>query len=165
MDMHNALTFERTSDFDLVRSIMTHPRVYPHITDDGCPPVEEFHPSEDRMLWYILVRNAGKPVGLWLFVPTNAVCWEVHTCLLPEAWGDVGREAAKRMAEWIWQYTACRRIITNVPECNRLALRFAKAAGMLEFGRNEASFLKNGRLHAQIMLGLTKEEVNECPQQ
>lgn len=157
------LTFERTRDFDLVRKIMTHPRVYPHITDDGCPPVEEFHPAEDRGLWYILVRNAGEPVGLWLFVPQNAVCWEVHTCLLPVAWGETGKEAAKRMAEWIWQYTTCRRIVTNVPECNRLALRFAKAAGMVEYGRNEKSFLKDGKLWGQIMLGLTKEA--ECQQQ
>lgn len=149
------MTFERTKDYALIRKIMTHHRVYPHITDDGCPPVEKFHPGESDDLWYILVTD-DEPLGLWLFVPQNAVCWEVHTCMLPVAWGERAAAAAKEMAEWIWKNTPCRRIITNVPECNRLALKFAKAAGMVEFGRNEKSFLKNGKLWGQIMLGLTK---------
>lgn len=160
------MTFERTQDYDLIRRIMSHPRVYPHITDDGCSPVEEFHPVESPEIWYVLVRSEnghtlsfGDVVGMWVFVPQNAVCWEVHTCMLPAAYGEAAAIAAKQMAEWIWSYTPCRRIITNVPVNNRLALRFAKAAGMVEFGRNERSFLKNGALVDQIMLGLTKEEV------
>lgn len=159
------MTFERSRDFDLIRKIMTHPRVYPHITDDGSPPVEEFHPIESSDLWYVVVRNGDTVLGLWVFVPQNGVCWEVHTCLLPVAYGELGQQAAKEMAAWVWKYTPCRRIITNVPEFNRLARRFAVAAGMVEFGRNEKSFLKDGKLYGQIMLGLSKEEVNECPQQ
>lgn len=167
------MTFERTRDYDLIRRIMAHPRVYPHITDDGCPPVEEFHPIENPDVWYVLVRSDSGPrslgfsdaIGMWVFVPQNHICWEVHTCLLPVAYGELGAAAAKQMATWVFTNTRCRRIVTNVPECNRLALRFAKRAGMVEFGRNEKSFLKGGVLFDQIMLGLTKEEVKECPQQ
>lgn len=159
------MTFERTQDYSLIRRIMAHPRVYPHITDDACPPVEEFHPVESPEIWYVVVRAGEQLLGMWCFFPQNHVTWEVHTCLLPAAYGEIGREAAKRMASWIWQNTPCRRIITNVPAFNRLALKFAKAAGMVEFGRNERSFLKNGELHDQIMLGLSKEEVNQCQQQ
>jgi hypothetical protein len=43
-----------------------------------------------------------------------------------------------------------------VPAHNRLALAFAEAAGMKVYGRNHASFLKNGELLDQICLGLSK---------
>lgn len=167
------MTFERTRDYDLIRRIMAHPQVYPHITDDGCPPVEEFHPVESPEIWYVIVRSDSGPrslafgnaIGMWVFFPQNHVCWEVHTCLLPVGRGETGRAAARQMAAWIWSNTPCRRIITNVPVFNRLALAFAKRAGMVEFGRNERSFLKGGELHDQIMLGLSKPEEVTCQQQ
>jgi hypothetical protein len=58
--------------------------------------------------------------------------------------------------EWIWAHTPCRRIVTNVPEDNRLAYQFALAGGMEVYGRNEASVLKRGRLVDQICLGISR---------
>ena len=95
--------------------------------------------------------------------PHNAICWEIHTCLLPNAWGERGRRAARLLPEWIWQHTPCRRIITNVPDNNRLALRFALAAGMTEIGVNAASFLKNGKLRDQTLLGISPQSRPEAP--
>ncbi len=153
--------FERTSDLALIRAIMRQPSVYRGLTDDFCPPAEQFEPLEHPMFWYVLAWEGDELLGLWLFVPQNGVCWEVHTCLLPLAWGDRGRQAAREMAAWIWAHTVCRRIVTAVPEYNRLALQFARAAGMSEYGSNPASFQKHGKLHDQILLGLSRpEEVN-----
>jgi RimJ/RimL family protein N-acetyltransferase len=107
----------------------------------------------------VLAWDNGKELlGLWMFHPQNAVCWEVHTCLLPNAWGERAHIAARALPEWIWQHTPCRRIVTHVPENNRLALRFALKAGMTIFGCNKASYLKHGRLCDQLCLGLSKPE-------
>jgi RimJ/RimL family protein N-acetyltransferase len=62
------------------------------------------------------------------------------------------------MSSWLWAHTSCRRLITNVPARNRLALRFAEAAGMERFGVNHASLLKDGKLQDQILLGLSRPE-------
>lgn len=137
---------------------MTHPNIYPHITDDGCPPVEQFEPVISPAIWYVEARDNDVLLGLWAFVPQNAVCWEVHTCLLPHAWGDTAAIAAKELASWIWENTDCRRIVTTVPAYNRLAYRFARKAGMTEYGRNPKSFLKNGKLYDQLLLGLSRLE-------
>jgi RimJ/RimL family protein N-acetyltransferase len=103
------------------------------------------------------VYDGGELLGLWMFTPQNAVCWEIHTCLLPCAWGRRAGEAARRMAEWVWANTPCRRLVTAIPAYNRLALRFAEAAGMRRWGLNERSFLKHGELQDQILLGLSPE--------
>ena len=153
--MSSSITLRRTDDYELIRGVMTHPAVYPHISDDGCPPVEEFRPSESESLWYVVAEDAGELLGLWLLVPLNSICWEIHTCLLPCAYGPRGQAAAKEMAAWIWANTPCRRLVTTVPKPNQLALRFAVRAGMQEYGRNPASFLKNGVLHDQVLLGMS----------
>jgi RimJ/RimL family protein N-acetyltransferase len=136
---------------------MTDPAVWPWIGDDFSPAREDFRPIEHPGIWYVIVRDQAELLGLWMFVPQNAVCWEVHTCLLPSHGVKRGRQAAREMARWIWQNTPCRRIVTNVPRFNRAALLFARAAGMQEFGVNPRSYQKGGELHDQVLLGLSPD--------
>ncbi len=153
----SAFTFAPTEDRDLIRMVVTHPAVYKHVSDDFSPPPEEYEPHPGMQ--YVSVWDKGELLGMWIFQPHNAVCYEVHTCLLPCAWGERGQRAAREMAHWIFAHTPCKRIITNVPVSNRLALRFARAAGMTEFGVNKRSIAKGGQLEDQILLGLSPEEV------
>jgi RimJ/RimL family protein N-acetyltransferase len=158
------LSFERTHDMDLVKRIMSHRKVYPHVSDDGCPAREEFVPIAHPAIWYVSVLDDGGVIGLFVFSPQNTVCWEVHTCLLPTAWGGRATEAARGVIEWIWANTPCRRIVTTVPANNRLALHLAERAGLEQFGVNAESWLKKGKLHGQILLGISREKTQQCQQ-
>lgn len=148
---------ERTFDYELIKHIATHPKIYPHIADDGSPSAEEFEPIRDEHIWYVLVKAGTRPVGVFTYVPQNFVCYEVHTCLLPEIWGTYSLQAAKMSIQWIFENTPCRRIVTNVPDYNRIALRFARQSGLREFGVNPKSYLHDGSLWDQHMLGIGKE--------
>lgn len=150
------MDFERTTDYELIKQIVTHPKVYPYVSDDYSPAPKEWRPIESEAIWYVLVKDGEELLGLWTLIPQNAVCWEIHTTLLPNAWGDKGKQAARELADWVWQNTSCLRVITNVPEYNRLALKFAKEAGLETFGLNCKSYMKTGILHDQIMLGVSK---------
>lgn len=152
--------FERSTDYALICQVLTHEKIWPHISDDGSPAREDYRPVEHEAIWYVIVRDQDEVLGLWTFVPQNAVCWEVHTALLPAAWGERGQNAARLLPEWIWENTPCRRIVTNVPETNRLALHFAAKAGMKVYGVNPQSWMKNGALCDQICLGLSAPEVS-----
>jgi RimJ/RimL family protein N-acetyltransferase len=114
------------------------------------------------IIWLEVVGDEG--LGMYLIHPHNCVTYEIHTCLLPTAWGDKAKQAAKLVLNWIFQNTPCMKVITHVPETNALALRYAKRAGMVVEGNNRKSFLKNGQLLDQIQLGITKEE-HICQQQ
>ena len=145
---------------------MTHPKVWPYITDDDAPPVAEFAPIVHHHVIYLLCRDGAKLLGLWMFTRQNAVTVEVHTCLLPGHGFTRAREAARGAAEWIWEHCpAVQRIITNVPRFNRLALKFALDVGMDRYGTNPKSFLKDGILQDQTLLGLSRPEETECQQQ
>jgi RimJ/RimL family protein N-acetyltransferase len=155
-----AITFEPTHDLALIRSIFVHPRVWPYISDDGSPAVENFQPIDHAGVLYLLAFDGETLLGLWMFVQQNAVTVEVHTALLPGHGYRRGREAARGAAEWIWAHTKCQRIFTNVPACNRIARKFAEAAGMTEFGTNFKSYLKNKVLQDQTLLGISRPKEN-----
>lgn len=150
------MTFERTHDAALIRRVLTDPSVYGKISDDGCPPPSEFEVKDTQAACYVSVYEADELLGLFLLVPQNAVCWEIHTCLLPSAYGSLARRAAEGILDWTWTNTPCQRIVTNVPAYNRLALRFAEGAGLTQFGLNPCSYLKGGELFDQILLGISR---------
>lgn len=150
------MIFERTRDYARIRAIATHEKLWPHVSDDFSGPREEWRPVEDEALCYVLAREGEETLGFFLLVPQNGVCWDIHTCLLPEAWGARAREAARGIVAWTFAETPCQRLVTSVPGHNRLALRFAQRAGMTEYGRNPKSYLKGGILQDQILLGLSR---------
>lgn len=150
------ITVERTFDYDLIRSFMVHPRVYPHITDDGCGPAEDFRPHESELIYYALVRIDGEPAGVFMFVTENSVSCQVHTCMGPRAWG-VSAEAAKEAAKWVFSTTPFVRINTQVPVYNKLAERLSIKAGMTQYGLCPKAFKKNGQLWDIALYGMSKE--------
>lgn len=152
------MTFVRTYNYELARTIMTHSaRIYRAISDDCSPSIEHFKPFEHESLWYVLViSDGGELLGLFLFVPQNAICFSVHTCLLPKAWGPLAKQAGRGVAEWMWENSICHRIVTEVPENNKLALQYAQDCGMTIYGRNPQSILKGGKLMSQVLLGISR---------
>ena len=150
-------TFERTRDFGLIKSIATHPRVYPAISDDYSPAPEDWKPFIEEAVQYILAKYDDELLGMWVLIPENRVNWKVHTCLLPAGYGSRGAEAARVGIEWVFANSPCLRISTEVPEYNQLALRFSMNAGMKIFGFNPGSYMKNGILQGQILLGVSKK--------
>lgn len=155
------MKIERTHDMELVKSIMSHPAIFPHIHDDS---VTECAPIDHEGLFWMLVSD-GEPAGVFLVHAHNSACFEMHTCLLPRIWGKDAAHAAQLLLAWAFNDTQCQKMITAVPSYNRAAIRFAKAGGMTQEGVNRASFLRNGELIDQIMLGITKQEWISCQQQ
>lgn len=148
------MKIERTHDMDLVYSIMANESIWPHIHDDF---VKEPNPVDHDQLYWMLISD-DHPAGVFLVHAVNSVCYQMHTCLLPRIWGDGAAQAAKLLGDWVFNEMNCMKLITAVPAYNRAAFRFAKAGGMTQEGINRASFMRNGKLIDQIMLGVTKEE-------
>ena len=150
------MIYQRTFDYALIRSILTLPCFYKFITDDFSVPVEQFQPAEHESIWYVLAFEGDELRGLFAFEPENTICWKIHVCLLPRCWGAKGREALQGVFEWIWENTPCLRIVGHVPSYNRLALKLALECGMILYGLNYKSIMKYGKLHDQVLVGISK---------
>jgi len=145
----------RTHDMELVRRVVMHPAIWPHVHEDGTD--ESWQPEDSDAMHWMAIRDP-EVLGVFLVHQRGAACFEMHTCIFPEAWGEKAKIAARKLLEWAFTETGCQKMITSVPAYNRAALRFAKAGGMQQEGINRASYLHAGQMIDQIMLGITKEE-------
>ena len=148
------ISLSRTNDMELIKNILLHPKIYPHIHDDGttgCDPA--YHPD----IYWMLVTDED-PVGAFMIHPSTSTCFEIHTCLMPVIWGKKAKIAASLVLDWAFDTLCCSKLITRVPAYNMAALRFAKSAGFQIEGINRESYMHCGKLEDQIMLGITKGE-------
>lgn len=152
--------FRRTRNEKLIRSIATHPEVWPMMADDLVSDPANWNPVLHEGIWYVLCfgnkENKEEDLrGMFVFFPENSVCWQVHVCMLPHAWGSSAR-ALREAFQWLWAATKCVRITGSVPVWNAPAIHCALRAGMKPFGVNQYSSLKNAQLHHQLLLGISK---------
>lgn len=150
------MTFERSTDYALIRSILTHPKVWDRITDDYAPVMEVWEPPQGEGRMYVVARDGEEVLGLWMFDAHSVIVLECHTCLLPSCGHKRAIQAAKEMAQWIWENTACVRLVTGVPEYNTVASNFALAAGMTPYGNNFKSVQKGEILWDQHLFGMSR---------
>lgn len=155
------MKIERTHDMVLVASIMAHPAIFKHIAEDG---IDAPDPIDHPGLYWLLVTSGDVPAGAFLLHATGSICYEMHTMILPQFHGEPARAAAQALLHWVFTELDCWKLVTRVPVYNRAARRFALANGMREEGVNRASYLKDGQLIDQILLGITKEEWAKCQQ-
>ncbi len=158
---HGDFRFFRTVDADVIRSILTNPKIYRAMAEQNTAPVAEFVPPIVDAIWYILAFDGNELLGCYILIPENSACWSIHLGLLPLASWVRGRPVAAMLAvfDWIWRETPCMRIIGKVPVFNSLALRLAVKAGMIMYGRNVLSFPKSGKLWDEVLLGISRPGV------
>lgn len=152
-NMPDQVRIRRTWDMALVRRVLEHPAIRRATADDTVTSA-----AKPIVLPGLIWLNVGGGRGIYALFQHNGILFEVHTALLPELWGAPARRAARALLRYVFQETACQKLITHVPVFNRLALRYALEAGMQREGINRASFLRDGQAHDQILLGMTKKE-------
>lgn len=150
------MTYEQTTDLDLVKDILTHKSIYEGAKDDYSPAPENIRLSKDR--YYILVKDMGKIEGVFILEPHSHILWEVHIGLLPDLWGKAA-DVVKEFTGWLWEQSSCLRLIANVPIFNHLVRKLAIDSGFTVFGLNPKAFQKGNELHDLVMFGLSKPGV------
>ena len=147
---------ERSLDYDLIREIVTDERIYRVTSDDLAPEPDMIRIPASEDIVYLLARDDGHTLGFAMFNPVNGVTYEAHICFLRCAYGAKAKAAFAQMLAWMWSWTIAERICGAIPDYNRLAIAFCKRIGFGEYGVNPQSWLKNGRLHDMVMLGISR---------
>ena len=152
------MRIDRCTDPKIINSIISHPRIYPHVSDDHSPKAEDFDCSEALRTdgVYFLTPIDGEVLGCFIVHLHTMTLFEVHTCLLPCCWGKKALEATALCAKWVFGNTTCQKLMTWVPTYNKLAYRLAIRSGMQDEGLCKKSYLKNGVLLDMHLLGLEK---------
>ncbi len=139
----------RTEHQELIKAIITHPGIYNDVSDDGAVDSKDYEPVIHDNIYYLLCD-----AGIFIYMPINSITWEVHSCILPKFRGK-SLDSAKESVQWMFNNTDCKKIITHVPSFNERAYVYAKSAGLEDEGINKKSFLKDGKIYDQWVLGVS----------
>lgn len=129
--------------------------VWKNIADDFTINQTLFFPDMSDKNYWLTAHHEGEELGVLLGRPISPVLYEAHLIFLPCARG-LASQAARHAVRWMFDNTQCERIIGCIPAYNKLAIKLAHNAGFQEFGINEKSFMKNGKLWDQVFLGISR---------
>jgi hypothetical protein len=147
--------FQLTTDYNLVREILTTPDAYEHMGDDYAPPREAYVLNCHPEIRFLLASHAGSIVGLICLIPKNLHCWELHLCMLPSASAREKWETARGLAPWLAERTECKRLVAEAPRSNAPAIYYCThGIGMKYVGTHREAFMKHGKLHDLVILGM-----------
>ena len=128
------IRFERSTDYELIREILTEPRCWRRMTgsrsrESGAKSQEPgaFQVGPLEGIEYVLARFDCAPAAVFLIEGRAAL----HFCFVPAFWGR-SEAVARGFIEWLWQNTTAGLYKGHVPEHNRLALQLAKRVGFTE---------------------------------
>lgn len=151
------ITFHPTNDSYVVRQIMLNIHVFDQMVCGET--MEDFEPPMQPWVIRLVVKEESEVLGLLWFCPWSTVCWEMHTCILPHAWGFKTSRIFKALKEYVWASVAnIQRIMLVIPESNKSALACAKRNGMELVGYNPNSEVRGGVLMGNYFYGISRPE-------
>jgi len=149
---------ERTFDTKLIRSIMTNDAIWKTVSQDGQSKAD-YIPYVQADCWLKMLFN-NICVGVFGFESVNKITIQVHPAILAEYRGKIGHEAGIEHLRWIYENEpTCMKIVATIPVIYKHVKLYANMLGYRDEGINRASYMKNGRIHDQWMLGITREEI------
>lgn len=152
----------RTRDMSLIKKIGTHPDIYPHIIDDGCPSnPADWQPHDNGRNYFLipsfLSSTENIPMGIIAFYAINHVLFDAHICILPEFRKKMTADIGLKATQWMFDNTSCKKIIAFIPVNRPDVLALAQKGSLKLEGFCKNSFLSDGILIDQYIYGLGRE--------
>lgn len=150
------MTIEPTQDYQLVIDTITSDEIWDLAAGDGMEK-ELFIPRIDPFSMWLLAKT-DKICGIILVEIENAAAIRIH----PYSY-DKGKwfYMMKAFFRWFMENSSeqLQKINAKTPVYNSGARKLLLKLGFKDEGTDRLSFLKNGELFDQYILGITKDEV------
>lgn len=154
------ITANRTYDHSLIESIMTSPALWATVAEDGHSP-DSFTCDTEGECW-LLMSNGDDVVGVYNIHGINAVTCEIHAQVIPEYREQHSYETGKAALEWIYNNApGYKKVIAQVPVVFENVKNFTCQFGFQVEGINRLSYLKDGAIVDQWLLGITRDEIED----
>jgi len=156
------LVVEQATSAEIV-TVYTHEEVYPFISDDFSIPREKFKPRPSNSI-YLKATLDDELAGIIQLDPQNGITVEAHFAFLPEFQNKnlkrhIALNSSLLAIRWVWNNTKFSKIIAMVSKNRKDVRRLACKAGFEVEGSSKNSYMKNGKLYDQWLLGLEKGEI------
>lgn len=142
---------------EVIKKVLRYEGIFDAISEDGQEDVGEIDVSGDCFL--TLTVNDGV-VGVYALRPMSRVELDIHAHIMPPYRKMHAKPLTRMVYQWILdnapQY---QKVTAQIPEMFPNVVAFAEFNGMTREGVNRLSWLKGEKLHDQIRLGITRDEM------
>lgn len=149
---------ELTRDIDLIRQVIAHPDIFPHISEDRTPDILadlEFIARIPFNHFLKLCFADGTLAGLFFCHGHSMLCGEVHLCIFPEHQGQATKALFDLALEWVFTHTPLQQLFARCADSNPKANRVAERSGFDVLFQQPDSWLKRGRWYGQTVYQIT----------
>lgn len=149
-------------DIDLIRGVLLHPEILPTIIDDTWDGTA-CHPDTINEI-YLGVEVEGLLIGVYRLHWIGGVCLQGHAHILPSYRKEYSQKSCHAALKWLVKYVRrCHKVDCWVPFVYPNVKSFLTACGFSEQGLSRKSFMLDGQLHDQWIMGITREEMQAIP--
>jgi len=151
----------RTTDTELIRSIVTDPRAFEVRAEDGYTVEDVQVVIDPRIYWVALVVD-DTTIGVVTATPLSRTVLDFHVTIKPEFWRQsVNVKIVRLAATFLLERTDAAKLNATVPVSAQPVIRFLQRVGFKREGINRASFRHKGELVDQCYLGFTEASLGE----
>lgn len=154
------ITIQRVNDPEIIKYCMLDDDIVKTVAEDNINNMK-YEPDFLRTCW-IAMRCAGELMGVISFDAKNSVSVELHIGIFTRFRGKKAYEATKLALIWLINEFPCyKKVIVFIPIIHKNVKMFALQIGFKEEGLNRQSYIKNGEIIDQWLMGMTQEEIKE----
>ena len=158
--MGRSVTIEaaRIYDTDLIKALITRDDIWATVAEDG-QLCSEFEPEVNAQCW-LLMTSDDQHIGLYNLHAHNAVTVEIHAHVLPEYRAEHSRSTGASALKWLYDHhPEYQKVVAQIPCIYENVKKFTCSFGFQLEGVNRLSYLKNGEIIDQWLLGMTRDEI------
>ena len=153
------MNIERTKDKELIKKIVFTDGLWETVREDNVSK-EGFDPDVENDVW-LVVFTSNKIIGCYIVEAKNSVMIEAHPCIIPKYRKEYTRDAGIVFFKWIMSDERIKKLTSYIPVIYPNVRDFCLRFGLRHEGINRSSTIKNGEIHDQWMMGITRDEIEE----
>lgn len=138
-----------TTDLDEIRAVICHPEIYPLISDDECPPADDFEIPLDGFT-YIAGFNGGELVSMMVYHQFRDGI-KLHMHVLP-GHRNLSREFGSLCLPELTKHNL--PVYAEIPEIYENVIKYSIEFGFEIIDTEPKAYLKGGQRHDVFILRL-----------
>lgn len=156
------ISIERTHDKELIRLILTDPRIWDTIAEDG--EQSGLFEVDLEKNCFLAIKNNDMCIGIYILHPFNGCTLEIHANLLPIYRKEFATESGEKMLDWFRDEgpEKYEKLIAKIPVIYPHVYHFTMNRGFKDEGRLVNAYRKNGELHDIHILGLERNSLKKA---
>lgn len=149
------MNFMRCFDAELIKDVVTTPGLWETVSDDSVHP-DKFIPDVEGQCWLAAI-DGGCLLGFFQYHPLNGTTLIAHPHILPQFRGKRAFKAGKDQFDWMFsEYVKYNKIVGFIPFIYKNVKIYCNMIGMKDEGVCSKSYMKDGELHDQWIVGKVK---------